>query len=65
MVTIKIEGMACNHCTGKVKKSLESIPGVTANVSLEDKAAYVEGSTDLEALKKAVTDKGFQVVSIA
>ena len=54
----------CKHCVSKVKKALEAIEGVTADVKLEDNAAYVEGSTDLEALKKAVTDKGFEVVSI-
>ena len=64
MVTIKIEGMMCKQCVSKVKKALEAIEGVTADVKLEDNAAYVEGSTDLEALKKAVTDKGFEVVSI-
>lgn len=64
MVTIKIEGMACGHCSGRVKKALEAISGVTADVNLEDKAAYVTGSDDLEALKKAVVDAGYEVVSI-
>lgn len=64
MVTIKIEGMACGHCTGRVKKSLEAISGVTADVNLEDKAAYVTGSDDLELLKKTVEDAGYEVVSI-
>lgn len=64
MVTIKIEGMSCGHCTGRVKKSLEAISGVTADVNLEDKAAYVTGSDDLELLKKTVEDAGYDVVSI-
>jgi Cu+-exporting ATPase len=65
MVTIKIEGMMCKHCQANVKKALEAISGVAADVNLEDKAAYVTGSEDLEALKKAVVDAGYQVVSIA
>ena len=64
MVTIKIEGMMCAHCQGRVKKALEAIEGVAADVNLEDKAAYVTGSKDLEALKKAVTEAGYEVVSI-
>lgn len=64
MVTIKIEGMMCAHCQGRVKKALEAIEGVAADVNLEDKAAYVTGSEDLEALKKAVTEAGYEVVSI-
>ena len=39
--TIKIEGMMCSHCTGRVDKALNALDGVTATVSLEDKAAYV------------------------
>ena len=65
--TIKIEGMHCNHCTGAVSEALNALEGVKANVSLEDAAAYVtmaEGTSE-ESLKKAVTEAGFKVVSIA
>ena len=27
--TLKIEGMMCMHCAGRVKKALEAVPGVT------------------------------------
>ena len=29
----------CSHCTGRVDKALNALDGVTATVSLEDKAA--------------------------
>ena len=64
MVTIKIEGMMCKHCQANVKKSLEAIAGVAADVNLEDKAAYVTGCDDLELLKKTVVDAGYEVISI-
>ena len=64
MVTIKIEGMMCKHCQKNVKKALEAISGVAADVNLADKAAYVTGCEDLETLKKAVVDAGYEVVSI-
>ena len=37
-----------------------------ADVNLEDKAAYIEApeNTDKEALAKAVTDAGYEVVSV-
>ena len=56
--TIKIEGMMCSHCTGRVDKALNALDGVTATVSLEDKAAYVtvDGAVTDEELKKAVVD---------
>lgn len=63
---ITIEGMMCAHCTGSVGKALNSIEGVKAEVSLEDKAAYVEFSSEVsdEVLKEAVIDAGYEVISI-
>ena len=64
--TIKIEGMMCSHCTGRVDKALNALDGVTATVSLEDKAAYVtvDGAVTDEELKKAVVDAGYEVAGI-
>lgn len=66
MITMKIEGMMCPHCQAAVKKALEAFDGVTAEVSLEDKAAYItaSGDVDREALKKAVEDAGYEVSGI-
>lgn len=63
---IKIEGMMCSHCTNHVQNALNSIDGVTAQVSLDDKTAYVEISSDVtdEMLKKAVTSEGYKVTDI-
>ena len=65
--TMKIEGMMCGHCTGRVEKALNALDGVQAEVSLEDKAAYltIDGDVSDAALKKAVEDEGYQVVDIA
>ncbi len=65
--TMKIEGMMCGHCTGRVEKALNALEGVQAEVSLEDKAAYVtiDGDVSDDTLKKAVEDEGYQVVDIA
>lgn len=66
MITMKINGMMCPHCQAAVKKALEAFEGVTADVNLEDKAAYITaaGEVDKDALKKAVTDAGYEVVSV-
>ena len=65
--TMKIEGMMCGHCTGRVEKALNALDGVQAEVSLEDKAAYltIDGDVSDDTLKKAVEDEGYQVVDIA
>lgn len=66
MITMKIEGMMCPHCQAAVTKALNGISGVKAEVSLEDKAAYIEAAegVDPETLKKAVVDAGYEVVSM-
>lgn len=65
MITVKIEGMMCAHCTGSVEKALNALEGVEAKVSLEDKAAYVTSDAVTDAvLIKAVTNAGYEVVEI-
>ena len=66
--TVKIEGMMCQHCVATVKKALEAIDGVSeAVVTLEDGTAVVQCDSNVsnDALKQAVEDKDFTVVSVA
>ncbi|MBR5122196.1 MAG: heavy metal translocating P-type ATPase [Anaerotignum sp.] len=64
--TLKIEGMMCHHCTGRVDKVLNEMDGVTATVSLEGKSAEVELSKEIsdEELVKVITEAGYEVVDI-
>ena len=66
MITMKIDGMMCPYCQAAVKKALEAFEDVSADVNLEDKAAYItaSGEVDKDALAKAVTDAGYEVVSV-
>lgn len=43
-VVYKVKGMACNHCVMHVKNALESLPGVSAEVTLEPAQAVLEFS---------------------
>ena len=65
--TIKINGMMCSHCTGRVSDALNAIDGVKAEVSLDNGGQAIveaaEGVTD-EMLTKAVTDAGYEVTGI-
>lgn len=64
MITLKIEGMMCQHCVRHVKTALEAFEGVTVDVNLEAKEAKVEGKADAETLKKAVEEAGYEVVEV-
>ena len=60
---LKIEGMSCSMCKGKVEKALKSISGVTSvSVDLEKKEAIIGGSANPAALVKAVEEIGFKVM---
>ncbi|WP_202708578.1 heavy-metal-associated domain-containing protein [Sporosalibacterium faouarense] len=65
--TIKIEGMTCGHCAGRVKKELENVCGVTsAEVSASDKKAVVELAHEVDdaKLKAAVEEAGYTPVAV-
>lgn len=66
MYTMKIEGMMCPHCQAAVTKALNALEGTKAEVNLEKKEAYVEAGAGVtkEELTKAVTDAGYEVVSV-
>ncbi len=62
---LKIEGMMCPHCSGRVKTALEALEQVTnANVSHEMGTAVVTLSKDLpdEILKNTVESQGYKVI---
>ena len=60
---IKVEGMMCPHCKAMVEKVCKAVPGtVDAVVDLKAKNVTVTGDADLEALKKAITDAGYEVI---
>ncbi|MGI9860742.1 copper ion binding protein [Moorella naiadis] len=64
-VTLHVEGMSCNHCKMSVEKALKNLAGVTgATVDLGAKTArvtYDAGKVDIEAMRKAVSDAGYEV----
>lgn len=63
---MKIEGMMCKHCVAHVKRALESIEGVSAEVSLENNEAVVTSVNELndEVLKNVVEKEDYKVISI-
>ena len=64
-ITLKIEGMMCEHCEARVRKALEALPQVlNVIISLEAGTAVVQikWGTDIDLLKKAVEDAGYKVI---
>ena len=66
--TMIVNGMACAHCKARVEAALNAVAGVEkAEVTLDEKKAVVSCSQPVEdsALIQAVTDAGYEVVSVA
>jgi len=60
---IKVEGMMCPHCKAMVEKVCKEAPGtVDAVVDLQAKTVTVTGDASVDALKKAITDAGYEVI---
>jgi copper chaperone len=64
-VTLKVDGMSCEHCVKAVTNALAGIAGVTdIVVSLKEGTASFtrnENTVLMEAVKAAITEEGFEV----
>lgn len=66
-VTLKVEGMMCEHCEARVKKALEAVDGVIrADVSRESGTAVVElgAPVEDEVLIRTVENQDYFVTGI-
>lgn len=65
-MTVKIQGMMCEHCVRAVKNALEGIDGVHADVSLKDGEAVVEsaGALDAARVRAVIEEEGYTVLDI-
>lgn len=62
-ITLKVDGMMCQHCVAHVRKALENVEGVkAAEVDLDKKSAVVsfEGNVRADVLIEAVKAAGYE-----
>jgi copper chaperone len=65
-ITLKVEGMSCNHCVNAIEGSVGKLEGVSkakvnlteGNVDLE----YDSSKVSLEKIKDMIDDQGYDVV---
>jgi copper chaperone len=62
-VTLKIEGMSCQHCVMWVKKAVDEVAGVSQSDVKVGAATitYDEGKVKKEEVEKAVEKAGYKV----
>ncbi len=58
--------MTCEHCQGRVEKSLNDIDGIEAKVNLKKNNATITYDKDIddEVIINAVDEAGYEVTSI-
>lgn len=62
--TLRVEGMHCASCVGRVERALQAVPGVEeASVNLASSQARVRGKASVEALIEAIQRSGYSARS--
>ena len=65
--TLKVEGMMCMHCAGRVKQALEALDGaISAEVNLKKKRVVLtsESGISREVMEKAIADAGYTLTDV-
>ena len=63
-IIIKIEGMSCMHCVGRVRGAVEALTGIQAlDVQIgQVKVTFDESKLKKEDIEKAITAAGYKVM---
>lgn len=64
---LQLIGMSCVNCAGKIEKTLNSLPGVTASVNFATEKAHVDfaqSPLNIPELIKAIQDLGYQAFEL-
>jgi copper chaperone len=66
MTEFEVQGMSCQHCVGAVTRAIQEVdPSAQVRVDLERGKVAVESSQSADALKEAIDEAGYTVVSSA
>ena len=63
MTSIKVEGMTCGHCAGRVKQAVSgAAPGAEVEVDLQAKEVRIRGEADEQSVRTAIREAGYAPV---
>ncbi|MGA7816845.1 heavy-metal-associated domain-containing protein [Caballeronia sp.] len=64
MTEFEVEGMSCQHCVAAVTRSIHEIDAAAqVRVDLDSGTVVVESTESTNALKEAIDEAGYAVVS--
>jgi copper chaperone len=66
MYELKVDGMTCGGCAASVKRALQALDAkANVDVDLADKRVRIETTAQLDAVKSAIEDAGYEVSGAA
>jgi copper chaperone len=63
-ITLKVEGMSCQHCVNSIEGALKEI-GAVGKVSLESNSVDVsfdENKITIDAVKETIEEQGYDII---
>ena len=64
MYELKVDGMTCGGCVTSVKRALQALDAnASIDVDLHSKTVKIDTAVELNAVKAAVEDAGYDVLS--
>lgn len=66
MLTLKVDGMSCGHCTRTITSAIHAIDSeADVQIDLAQGLVSIQSRATAEAIKTAIADSGFEVVGTA
>lgn len=66
MYELKVDGMTCSGCAASVKRAVQALDSnANVDINLSNKTVKVATTIQLDAVKSAVEDAGYDVLSAA
>jgi len=66
MVTLKVEGMTCSCCAGKVEKGINQLEGVSSiEIDADNgevQVAFNKDASSFEQIKEKIEEEGYKIV---
>lgn len=66
MYELKVDGMTCGGCAASVKRALQALDAnANVDIDLPGKTVKVDTAVQLDAVKNAIEEAGYDVISTA
>ena len=59
-----VPDMSCGHCVSTITKAVQQVaPGASVTTDLSAHRVTVDGASDVDVVRKAIVDAGYDVVA--